>query len=477
MKRTIAIQVGAISFIDEGVEQVLDTFQEKAGINALFLATHTFDRGTGGRQIEGFPFPDHGVQEYDRDFQGGNFAETRREFYRNTFIRDFRAPGWDTAGRDIIADVLPEAKKRGIDVYCWINENPYAPISRYIPNFALVSEIDPWGRRTGTPCFNNPDYRNWHLSLIEDYTKSYGISGIAWASERQGPLGNLIGGGWNTRGIGCFCDHCRRLAAERGIDVERARTAYRELSRFFTEARKGERPRDGYFVTFWRLLLTFPEILAWEKFWTDGLHAMFAEIYGTVKAIDEKTKVGWHVMHLNSFSPFYRAEQDYAELAEYSDFIKVVTYHNCAGGRFQRFIGSLHESIFRDAEPEESYRLIYRFLGIDEAEWSELPRAGFSAEYVARETKRALEGVDGRCEIWPGIDIDIPSGRGMTLDISDGTEGTPDGRDESPKDVEGAVVAAFEAGAQGVVLSRKYSEMRLKNLEGVGSALERLQTG
>jgi hypothetical protein len=224
-------------------------------------------------------------------------------------------------------------------------------------------------------------------------------------------------------------------------------------------------------------LLTFPEILAWEKFWTDGLHAMFAEIYGTVKAIDEKTKVGWHVMHLNSFSPFYRAEQDYAELAEYSDFIKVVTYHNCAGGRFQRFIGSLHESIFRDAEPEESYRLIYRFLGIDEAEWSELPRAGFSAEYVARETKRALEGVDGRCEIWPGIDIDIPSGRGTRLDISDGTEGTPDGRDESPKDVEGAVVAAFKAGAQGVVLSRKYSEMRLKNLEGVGSALERLQTG
>ena len=50
----------------------------------------------------------------------------------------------------------------------------------------------------------------------------------------------------------------------------------------------------------------------------------------------------------------------------------------------------------------------------------------------------------------------------------------PGERDESPEDVTGAVVAAFEAGAQGVVLSRKYSEMRLDNLAGCGEALRRL---
>jgi len=36
------------------------------------------------------------------------------------------------------------------------------------------------------------------------------------------------------------------------------------------------------------------------------------------------------------------------------------------------------------------------------------------------------------------------------------------------------VLAAFEGGAEGVVLSRKYSEMLLDNLSGSGAALRSL---
>jgi hypothetical protein len=36
-KKMIGIQVGAISFLDEGVEQVLDIFQQRANVNTLFL--------------------------------------------------------------------------------------------------------------------------------------------------------------------------------------------------------------------------------------------------------------------------------------------------------------------------------------------------------------------------------------------------------------------------------------------------------
>lgn len=46
--RFVAIQVGAVSFIDEGVVAVLDTCQRLAGVNALFLATPTWTLGTGG---------------------------------------------------------------------------------------------------------------------------------------------------------------------------------------------------------------------------------------------------------------------------------------------------------------------------------------------------------------------------------------------------------------------------------------------
>jgi hypothetical protein len=61
-KRMIGIQVGAISFLDEGVEQVLDIFQQRAYVNTLFLAVFTYGRGIAGRQVPGQPLPDHGKQ-------------------------------------------------------------------------------------------------------------------------------------------------------------------------------------------------------------------------------------------------------------------------------------------------------------------------------------------------------------------------------------------------------------------------------
>src|ERR1700757_2174475 len=70
----IGIQVGAISFVDEGTENVLDTLQQRACVNTLFLAVFTYGRGIAGRQIPGQPLPDHGRQEYDLNFHGGKFA-------------------------------------------------------------------------------------------------------------------------------------------------------------------------------------------------------------------------------------------------------------------------------------------------------------------------------------------------------------------------------------------------------------------
>src|SRR5215471_17303410 len=74
-RKMIGIQVGAVSFIDEGVTGVLDIFQESASINTLFIATFTYGRGIAGRQVPGQPLPDHGKQQYDTDvFKGGSYT-------------------------------------------------------------------------------------------------------------------------------------------------------------------------------------------------------------------------------------------------------------------------------------------------------------------------------------------------------------------------------------------------------------------
>jgi len=44
-----------------------------------------------------------------------------------------------------------------------------------------------------------------------------------------------------------------------------------------------------------------------------------------------------------------------------------------------------------------------------EAPYDELATTGLSADYVARETKRAVAGVAGEVKIYPGIDIDVPT--------------------------------------------------------------------
>ncbi len=405
---------------------------------------------------------DTDVQAYDLDFRGGSYAAVHPEYYRSTVIQEgFRAP--DHGDFDLFAEVVPAAKRRGLQCYAWVEESSGSPLARYIPGFHVVLEVDVLGRKAPRPCFNNPDYKNWHLAILEDYFKSYDLDGVQWCSERCGPLDRLLHGPADERAVTCFCPHCRALARERGIDVERARAGFLALVEWNRQAAAGQRPPDGHFVTLWRILLRYPEVLAWEQLWSDSQHQLYKDIYGTVKAIDGRKRVGWHIWHTNSFSPFFRAEQDFAAISRYSDFIKPVLYNNCAGPRFYHFLQGMHRALWADARPEETYALMSRILGHEEAPLAELPAAGFSPEYVRRETARTVQAVAGRCDVYPGIDIDIPTG--------------PDEKKTTPEDVYQAVLAAFEGGATGVVLSRKYSEMRLANLAGAGRAIRELAAG
>ena len=455
----IAMQVGAVSFYDEGVEKVLDIFQEKAGVNTLWLNTYTYGRGTGGRQVPGQPLPDHGVQEYDPDYHGGAFYDYDPRYFTGTILDDFRAPDYKRG--NVLEDVLPSAKSRGMDVYVWDYNNAYDTMPSRMPNYSKVLEIDVYGRRTDRACFNNRDYRNHLISKIEDYHKSYPeIAGIAWGCERMGPLMNMMGGGWNSTYITCFCEDCRRLAQRRGINIERARQGYMEMDALFQQARKGVRPNDGFFVSFWRLLLRYPEILSWETLWTDSYHDVRAQVYGVSRAIAPAKPFGFHIMHMNSFNPFYRAEEDYRVTKGYADYLKVVMYNNAGGPRLARYIRSVHETVFKDAEPSDFLPFLYKLLNYDEVEFDQLSTTGLSSDYVFRETGRAVRGVDDEIPIYPGIDVDIP---------------TPPGEKRTtPEDVRGAVTAAFRGGAKGIIISRKYSEMKLANLAGVGQALRDL---
>jgi len=451
------IQIGAVSFVDEGVEQVLDIMQKRGAINTLFLTTFTHGRGLGGRQIPGEKFPDHGSQESDeKTYHGGNFATPHPEFYKNTILKETRAP--ELGKFDILASVLPSARKRGMKVFASVEDQWRSDV----PGVKECSEVDLLGRRTNTLCLFHPDVQAFWTALVTDICKSYPVDGILFFNERNGPLLNALGASHfqtiDSSRATCFCEHHQRAAKERGINFERAKQGYQKLDKFVQASLKAQRPSDGYYVEFNRMLLEYPEIVAWDKLFDLGKHQVLEQVYNTVKGINKNSQVGFHIEHVNSFNPFFRATRSYEELAAKADFLKVVAYNICGGERYANFIHNIGSTIFRDVPQEELMRFNNHLLNYGkEASLEELPKAGLSPDYVFRETQRALEGVKGKCKILPGIDIGIP------------TKSTS--RKGSPQDAYLATAAAYKAGSHGVILSRKYSEMNLADIDAAGRAI------
>jgi len=450
----VGIQMDIGQILAQGVDRVLDDIQRLAHVNALFLYVITY-------------MEERVHHPTAAPFRGGNFATVHPQYYKDTLLRpeDTRSP--DFPGLDILATVVPAARKRGIKTFCWIIEDNSIP---KVPNMDKLWEIDLHGRPTtkhpGGPCFNNPNYTNYLLGLVEDYCRSYQVDGIMFGSERQGPMGYALGAYHNgiqadPATVCCFCSFCEAKARMLGINFTRVQQGYLALEKYVRAGRANQRPIDGYYIAFWRLLLDYPEILIWEKFWTNGQQDTYRALHTRVKSINPSLRAGWHIWQNASWNPIYRAEQDFSAMAPFTDYVKPVLYNNCAGERMISYLDSVGQNFQGDLGKAQALDFEYKVLNYNEAPLDKLAAAGFSADYVYRETKRILDSLAGTpTQVYPGIDIDVPTANGSS-------KCTPEG-------VCDAVLAAYKAGATGVVLSRSYSEMKPENLRGAGVALEQL---
>jgi hypothetical protein len=74
-----------------------------------------------------------------------------------------------------------------MDFICWDYNNAFPTLPARAKNAAKVLEVDVYGRRVNSACFNNEDFRNHLFGKIENYLKTYpGVDGIAWGCERMG---------------------------------------------------------------------------------------------------------------------------------------------------------------------------------------------------------------------------------------------------------------------------------------------------
>jgi hypothetical protein len=277
--------------------------------------------------------------------------------------------------------------------------------------------------------------------------------------EHTGAFTNTLGSRLRgkRRGLpgtrGCFCEFCREKARRQGIRFDRVLTAFTELEKFVAAGRARRRPADGYYVTLWRLMLKYPELLMWEHFFHEGVREAYRLMHQRVKSVRRQAQFGLHIWHNFTLSPQYRAEQDLSELATCCDFFKVALYHNCGGPRMGTYIDSVSETIYGDVPPEELLQFHYRVLGYPGVPYDRLRQGPIGEEYVYRESKRSLESLrDAPAPVYTGIDVDIPIqsedlGKQRSSTVGQSTRAT----------VRESTRQAFRAGVQGIVISRKYS--------------------
>ena len=155
--------------------------------------------------------------------------------------------------------------------------------------------------------------------------------------------------------------------------------------------------------------------IIWRQ-WAESLNDLHALVYETVKGVNPDAHVGRHVDHQqSSYALPFRAAAEYGEMTDSNDFIKLILYHDIAGPRVMGKLDNLRDHVLKELTAKQGLDLYYSVFGHDptiEAGVDELREAGLSPQYVYRETKRAVEGVDGGAAIYAGIGLDIPKGGG-----------------------------------------------------------------
>jgi hypothetical protein len=459
----VGIQIAAHSFLDEGIDHCLDLLKGTAGINALLISTHAY-YGAMGRPKE--VMADHGVPIRDnksRKLRKLWVKHHPKNFSDTTLRHPAPDPTLEYADRDVLTELAGPARQRGMKLYVrWYQVG--ASAKPEIQNLEKVLTVDMNGKPGHKPCWFNPDYRAWLVATMTDLFENYPLDGLQYGPERQDPITEMYVWGAVPN---CFCPHCLQRARKKRIDADRARQGFAKLFEFIKGLRRGQvNPADGVFVSLLRILLKNPEILLWNYQYFEGSEEVHRLVYETVKAIRPEIQVGRHVDHIqSSTSVTYRASLSYAEMAQYADFIKPILYHDIFGPRLKKWhVDALGRTFLKDFSPEQSLELYYALFGLDpktEPKLEELDQRGFSPEYVYRETKRCVDGVEGNIPVYPGIGLDVPKGGNW------GTQRWP----SDPETVYHATRRAFDAGASGVVASREYEEIGIPSLNAVGRAV------
>jgi hypothetical protein len=168
-------------------------------------------------------------------------------------------------------------------------------------------------------CPNNPEVRRKTLEALGQLLERYPFDGIFLDKTRYPSPANGADEMWS-----CFCPHCRRAAAEAGLDL----TAVARLIQGRDFSQEIRHARLGGVRGLWT-----EELLAEESLIRRFLRFRSDSITRLVAQVGRETRARSRKMALDLFSPSLApvVGQDYQALAPHADWVKPMTYRVARG--------------------------------------------------------------------------------------------------------------------------------------------------
>lgn len=464
----VAMQIAPFNPLDEGIEACLDRVLH-ANINHLFMYSHTY-YGIPYTRTANVLADDHGIVQRNDVERVFDPVWVRHDLsnFKDTSLR-FKKPKKQVEheDRDVFEEIQKPAAERGIKVCARILEPGTSEALGRIENWEKVASVNVYGEMGIEPCRNHPEYRAWWVGMVTDLFNNYRLDGYQWGAERSGPLAEVMERGSLT---GCFCSHCLQRGKSLGIDPERAKKGFLAIYSVHEAIRKGiNLPKEGVMPNLMSLQIRYPEMLVWENMWRQSKEELYQIIYKTIKSIKPDAIVGRHIeSKCTTLWPWTRANIDYRKMASYTDFIKPILYHDVMGARMKQQLTTRSNGPMYGMREEDIYEWIKAFNGYEgntAPDFEELESKSFGAEYVAYETGRLVNIVEGKTSICPGIGLDVPHREEKNF------LRTP--QDEEV--LQEVVVKSFESGATSIMACREYDEMRIPTLKAFGEGIRKMK--
>jgi hypothetical protein len=248
---------------DEGIEKILDNLQEMSTVNSVYLVGLMHPEK---RPLTSAVFPHNPVRQTWT-------AEDARVYWhpdpkRYGRIKP-RLSDHDWLNKtDWVKLLVEAARKRGLRTGV---ELSHALVDRERAEGELadcaqrsirgeITKVRPWLRPI---CPNHPDTRAYALGLFSDLVANYDLGYV------QSCIVSFDEGG-PDRG-GCFCNSCHRAAQERGLDLEKMRTAL------------ASNPKAQ------------PELDQWQAFRYDSVARFYKAMYEGVHAIKPRIDLRYNL--------------------------------------------------------------------------------------------------------------------------------------------------------------------------------------